>query len=249
MTQSDNFDNRPAFQLKGGMVTATILEVHANNLTLLQRQLAEKVAQVPHLFRGSPLVLGLDKLSNDDGPLDLAGLVAICREQGMLPFAVRASRSNDIIAAQALSLTLLPATMRSRELEVPAAQPAPAAAPAPAPVAAVSGRPGKLVTQPVRSGQQIYAEGCDLIVLAPVSAGAEIIADGHIHCYGMLRGRALAGAQGDTGARVFCQQMEAELVAVAGRYQTAEQLRQSPQWGKGVCISLSGDTLNITALN
>ena len=258
MTQSDNFDNRPSFQLKGGMVTATFLEVHANNLVLLQRQLAEKVAQVPQLFRGSPLVLGLDKLSNDDGVLDLASLVAICREQGMQPFAVRASRSADITAAQSLGLSLLPATTRTRDLpEVAAPQPAPApAAPAPAqspapaapaPVAAGS-RPGKVITQPVRSGQQIYAEGSDLIVLAPVSAGAEIIADGHIHCYGMLRGRALAGARGDTGARIFCQQLEAELVAVAGRYQTAEQLRQLPQWGRAVSIALTDETLNIVAL-
>lgn len=86
-------------------------------------------------------------------------------------------------------------------------------------------------------------------MLAPVSAGAEIIADGHIHCYGPLRGRALAGARGDTGARIFCQLLEAELVAVAGHYKTAEELRQRPQWAGSACISLNHEALDVAPLN
>ncbi|WP_259753596.1 septum site-determining protein MinC [Pseudomonas sp. GCEP-101] len=114
----------------------------------------------------------------------------------------------------------------------------------PAPVV----RPTKLVTSPVRGGVQIYAAGGDLIVLAPVSPGAELLADGNIHVYGPMRGRALAGVKGDTSARIFCQQLAAELVSIAGNYKVAEDLRRSPQWGQAVHVSLSGDVLNITRL-
>ncbi|MCO6061755.1 septum site-determining protein MinC, partial [Pseudomonas sp. MOB-449] len=99
-----------------------------------------------------------------------------------------------------------------------------------------------------RGGQQIYAEGGDLVVLSAVSPGAELIADGNIHVYGPLRGRVLAGAKGNTEARIFCQQLTAELLSIAGRYKVAEDLRRSPQWGKPVHVSLSGDVLNITRL-
>lgn len=109
-------------------------------------------------------------------------------------------------------------------------------------------RPTKLVTTPVRGGVQIYAAGGDLIVLAPVSPGAELLADGNIHVYGPMRGRALAGVKGDTSARIFCQQLAAELVSIAGNYKVAEDLRRSPQWGQAVHVSLSGDVLNITRL-
>ena len=84
--------------------------------------------------------------------------------------------------------------------------------------------------------------------MAPVSAGAELLADGNIHVYGPLRGRALAGVKGDTKARIFCQQMGAEMLSVAGQYKTAEELRRDPLWGQSVQISLSGDVLNITRL-
>jgi len=104
------------------------------------------------------------------------------------------------------------------------------------------------VTTPIRGGQQVYAQGGDLIVLAPVSPGAELLADGNIHVYGPLRGRALAGIKGDTSARIFCQQLTAEMVSIAGQYKVAEDLRRDPLWAEAVQISLSGDVLNITRL-
>lgn len=83
-----------------------------------------------------------------------------------------------------------------------------------------------VIDQPVRSGQQIYAQGCDLIILTSVSPGAELLADGHIHVYGALRGRALAGVTGDQQARIFCQTLEAELVSIAGNYWVNEDLKE-----------------------
>jgi septum site-determining protein MinC len=105
-----------------------------------------------------------------------------------------------------------------------------------------------VVTTPVRGGQQIYAPGGDLLVLAPVSAGAELLADGNIHVYAPMRGRALAGIKGNSQARIFCRMLAAELISIAGRYKVAEDLRRDPNWGEAVHIHLAGDVLNITRL-
>ena len=107
----------------------------------------------------------------------------------------------------------------------PPPPPARAAAPAPTPVIQAAPYAGPVVVrQPVRSGQVIYAQNNDLVVLAPVNAGAQVVADGHVHIYAKLRGRAVAGAKGLAGARIFCQKFEAELVAVADAYMSAEEI-------------------------
>jgi septum site-determining protein MinC len=107
----------------------------------------------------------------------------------------------------------------------PPPPPARAAAPAPTPVIQAAPYAGPVVVrQPVRSGQVIYAQNNDLVVLAPVNAGAQVVADGHVHIYAKLRGRAVAGAKGLVGARIFCQKFEAELVAVADAYMSADEI-------------------------
>jgi len=126
-----------------------------------------------------------------------------------------------------------------------AAQPARRAAPA-APIAVQPQRASaRLITEPVRSGTQIYARGTDLVVTAPVSAGAELVADGNIHVYGVLRGRALAGASGDAAARIFCTKLEAELISIAGRYLVSEQIPAGTQ-NSPVQVALVDDQLTIT---
>lgn len=112
---------------------------------------------------------------------------------------------------------------------------------------ATASRPTRVISQPVRGGQQVYAEG-DLVLLAPVSAGAEVMADGHIHCYAPLRGRALAGVQGDVNARIFCRELNAELVAIAGHYRIADDLKADPLWGKAVQVALLDGQVRLVAL-
>ncbi|EIU1332968.1 septum site-determining protein MinC [Pseudomonas aeruginosa] len=263
MSQADLLDQDPVFQLKGSMLAVTILELAHNDLARLERQLADKVAQAPNFFRDTPLVMALDKLPEGEGRLDLPALLEVCRRHGLRTLAIRAGREEDIAAAQALDLPVLPPSgARERPLDIkdsaprkPAEEPSPSAGearPEPAkaeekPAEPVS-RPTKVVKTPVRGGMQIYAAGGDLIVLAAVSPGAELLADGNIHVYGPMRGRALAGVKGDATARIFCQQLAAELVSIAGNYKVAKDLRRSPQWGKAVHVSLSGDVLNITRL-
>ncbi|UTW07245.1 septum site-determining protein MinC [Pseudomonas benzenivorans] len=241
MSQADLLDQDPVFQLKGSMLAITVLELAHNDLERLDQQLTEKVAQAPQFFSNTPLVLALDKLPEGEGNLDLAALMALCRRHGLRTLAVRASREDDIAAADALDLPVLPPSgARERLLE-----PAPKAPEKPAEPEL---KPSKIITSPVRGGQQVYAQGGDLIVLAPVSAGAELLADGNIHVYAPMRGRALAGIKGNSQARIFCQQMGAEMLSIAGHYKVAEDLRRDPLWGDAVHVSLSGDVLNITRL-
>lgn len=242
MSQADLLDQDPVFQLKGSMLAITVLELARSDLQRFEQQLQAKVAQAPGFFQNTPLILALDKLPAGEGALDLTALLALCRQHGLCPLAIRAQRAEDLEAARLLGMPVLPPSgARERPLD-----PAPAviATAPPEPLA----RPARIITQAVRGGQQIYAQGCDLVVLAAVSAGAELLADGHIHVYGPLRGRALAGIKGDRSTRIFCQLMGAEMLSIAGHYKTAEDLRREPLWGQAVQASLTGDLLNITRL-
>ncbi|MFJ2548346.1 septum site-determining protein MinC [Pseudomonas sp. NPDC087612] len=249
MSQTQTPDQDPVFQLKGSMLAITVLELARNNLEGLDRQLAAKVAQAPNFFSNTPLVLALDKLPAGEGAVDLPGLMRVCRHHGLRTLAIRASRIEDIAAAIAIDLPVLPpsgARERPLEPEPEVKKPEPAPAPVAPPEPAI--RPTKIITTPVRGGQQIYAQGGDLVVVSSVSPGAELLADGNIHVYGAMRGRALAGIKGNTRARIFCQQLTAEMVSIAGQYKVSEDLRRDPLWGAGVQVSLSGDVLNITRL-
>jgi septum site-determining protein MinC len=241
MSQADLLEQDPVFQLKGSMLAITVMELAHNNLVRLDLQLSAKVAQAPAFFSNTPLILALDKLPEGEGELDLAELMAICRQHGLRTLAIRANREADIKAAEALDLPVLPPSgARERPIELAPAKPVKPAEP--------EFKPTKIITSPVRGGQQVYAQGGDLIVLAAVSAGAELLADGNIHVYAPMRGRALAGIKGNLKARIFCQQMGAELLSIAGQYKVAEDLRRDPLWGEAVHVSLSGDVLNITRL-
>ncbi|MCY1505214.1 Septum site-determining protein MinC [compost metagenome] len=163
--------------------------------------------------------------------------------------AIRSDRETHIALANSQDLAVLPPSGAREKLIEPAES---AAArrqaekpkePEEPPV-----KPTRVITSPVRGGMQVYAEGGDLVVLAPVSAGAELLADGNIHVYGPMRGRALAGVKGNLKARIFCQQMGAEMLSIAGKYKVAEDLRRDPAWGDAVHVSLSGDVLKITRL-
>ena len=243
MSQADPLDQSPVFQLKGSMLAITVLELAQNDLERLDRQLAVKVEQAPDFFNNTPLVLALDKLPADSD-LDLPALIALCRKHGQRTLALRAGDPQIIEAAGVLDLPVLPPSgAKERKLDLASKAPAEPAKPA-EPLY----RPTRVVTTPIRGGQQVYAKDGDLIVLAAVSPGAELLADGNIHVYGPLRGRALAGIKGDTNARIFCQQLAAEMVSIAGRYKVAEDLRRDPLWTEAVQLKLSGDVLNITRL-
>jgi septum site-determining protein MinC len=199
----------PALELKGRMATLTRLRLLNPDLVAVRAQLEDLARRMPDAVRGMPVVL-----EADFGVPDPGALLETVRAVGMQPLAVADGPLAE--GLRALGLAVLP-----EGKPVGAASAATVAAKA----APTTRRPARIVDAPVRSGQQVYAEGTDLVVTSAVSAGAEIIADGCVHAYGPLRGRVIAGAKGDETARVFCRRFEAELVAVAGVYAVAEQMQ------------------------
>jgi septum site-determining protein MinC len=208
-----------ANRLQGGLFTLVVVKVNDPFDPALDRDVAEQVALSPGFFTDAPVIIDLKDSLGCTSVADFTSLRQLLRRHGLIAIGVQNASALQKRAARAVDLAMLGGSNGTRNAPERAA-PAPAT-PAPTPAATPAGR---LVTQPVRSGMQIYAQGGDLVVLAPVSPGAELIADGHIHVYGALRGRAIAGATGDITARIFTQRLEAELVAVAGRYMVNEAI-------------------------
>lgn len=229
----------PILQLKGSLFTLTVLQLIENNLSSLFEQLEVMVKQAPKFFQNAPIVIDLQKIKNSNDSVDFFTMAETLRGHGLIPVGVRGGNAQQHSQALSAGLALLPETRQDPEPTAsthtqPHKQP---------PVKQSS----KVITQQVRSGQQIYANGGDLIVLAPVSPGAELLADGHIHVYGPLRGRALAGVNGNSQARIFCQSLEAELVSIAGHYWVKEDLKKSTE-RKSVSIYLMNEHLHIELL-
>ena len=234
-----------AFRLKGGLFPLTLLEIAHYNCAEFEQQLQSKAAEAPVFFQQTPVVLSFEEFNGD--------LVAICKANGLLPVALRNSNPELQAQAKLLDLAIMPVgrVKAAAEEQAPAVETkAPAAEPSAAETEQTtefSHSPSRIVTTPIRSGQQVYAPGGDLIIMASVSAGAEVLADGNIHIYGALRGRALAGVRGDTSARIFCQSLEAELVSIAGNFKVDEDLRNN-HWKAAVQASLDEQSLCITPL-
>lgn len=192
--------------------------------------LVSAAKQMPQALKGMAVVI------DSDIETDLPSLLAALRSVGIQPLGVSEGPLAAMARAQGLAVL-------SRDNGKAAATAR--AEPAPVPAAA-AGRAARVISEPVRSGQQIYAEDSDLIVLNTVSPGAEVIADGCIHVYGKLSGRAIAGARGDITARVFCRKLEAELIAIAGIYTVSEQIKDGPR-GQPAQAYLDGGRLKIEA--
>lgn len=244
------------FQLKGSAVTVVVLAIVRYEPQSLLAELKEKIIQAPQFFNNSPVLINLDRLENPESLKKPAELLALCRELDLQPLGFTGVPEVLLAAVNKTGLAILP-TPSERALKIPKAEAQKPAEPVIERVVEtvvetvieerLVQRQSKVVTRPVRSGQQIYAEGADLIVLAQVSEGAEVLADGHIHIYGTLRGRALAGVKGDESARIFCQQMEAELVSVAGNFVLQDSLPKE-LLKKPVQVSLKGEKVIIEPL-
>lgn len=211
-----------AFQVRGRFLTVLALRIDTDSTDdPFYAQLDDQLRKTPQFFSGAPVVLDLANVpgfGNDPGRL--RDLVENLRGRDLRVFGVQNAAGFDAAALQALGLVPV---STGRDAPLPrAAAPVPAAtAPAPAPVE------NKVIHSPVRSGQRIVVEHGDLTVIGSVASGAELIAAGNIHVYGPLRGRAIAGCHGDERAHIFCQSLNAELVAIAGLYQTSEMLEDA----------------------
>lgn len=224
-----------AFQIRRRSFTAVVLRLAAGSDQAFFRSLDEKLGQAPNFFREAPVVLDLEEVAAVNQGIDLIRFARQLRTRKLTPVGVQNGNAALNAAASGAGLAILDAG------EEPPAELAqrPAAASTPA-----HGRGTVMITEPVRSGQQVFADSGDIIVTASVGSGAELIADGNIHVYGTLRGRALAGVNGDASARIFCHSLEAELIAIAGLYRVSDDIDQT-MWRQQIQAFLDKDNLRI----
>jgi len=238
IASADADSDRPAITIRGAAFTMAVAHLASADLAAVDRALAAKVAQAAELFRNAPIVI--DLLPLDGVAVDIAAAAGVLRGHGLIPIAVRHADPAQAAAAQAAGLGVLRGGRSIGDAAATVPPPAPAAAPP---------RAGRIVTQPVRSGQRVIAADGDLVVLAPVNTGAEVLAAGNVHVYGPLRGRAMAGLLGDTTARIFTLALHAELVAIAGVYRNIEDDLPADVRGLPAHVVLEGDRLTIAPLS
>lgn len=222
-------------EFKGGTLAVTTALLREAEPAKLADALHVMLGGMPDFFAGEALILDFSALTPVPERLDWTGLLSLLRRYQTQPVAVRHLPETLATSARQAGLAVLGAD-DVRPAATPRAEPVPEAA---APAAAASTRPTTLfVDRPLRSGQQVYARDGDLVLLGGVSHGAEVIADGSIHCYGPMRGRVLAGARGDTSARVVAANFGPELISIAGVYRTFERGIPEPVAGKPALVRL-----------
>jgi septum site-determining protein MinC len=230
------------FQFKTSFSPCTILHVTRYDLDELAKQINIAVNRAPNFFLGSPVIIDLDAIKNVSN-IDFSRLKQILLMSNLVPVGVRGGNDEQHQMAATAGIPLI---------TVGQGKPAPAIQPEQQPLKDVvvlqERLPTKIITTPIRSGMSVYAKDSDLIIVAPVSAGAELLADGNIHVYGPLRGRALAGVQGNTQARIFCRTLEAELVAIAGYYLVKEDMNKLLTSESTVQIYLDNEKVKIEML-
>lgn len=252
----------PALELKGGLYTLTAIRIYSTDTALLTKQLEDKIKQAPKFFYCAPVLIDLSQFKNElpEQPEFLLRSILDCiKYSNLIPVGLipmQGAPESLIQAARKLGIALI---SDSRTLPTPTPKETTPEIQEEieeiiedpnyeAHQALSSVTPTRTIIQVVRSGQQIYAPSGDLLVLNSVSHGAELLADGHIHVYGPLRGRALAGISGNEEAHIFCQSLEAELVSIAGRYKISEDLKDDPLWKKPVRVFLEKGKLQIAKL-
>ncbi len=212
--------------LKGSSFTLSVLHLSDNDIEKTVHFLKEKVEKAPTFFASAPVVINISKV---DGDIDFKALKGGIADAGMIPVGVTGCKDKRVqTSASEASFAIMSASK------------SPSQAPA-------KMTPTKIIRSPIRSGQQVYAKDCDLVVLNHVSEGAEVIADGSIHIHGTLRGRAIAGASGNQDAVIICNKLNAELMSIAGHYWLTEQFSEE-FWQQKVMFSLNDDSLKFDLL-
>ena len=226
------------FELKSANLPLVSLLLKSADLDALAGELQASFGDIPDFFDHDPLLIDLAPLAGQGAP-DFGALVQLLRRYRVQPVAVKGGSEAQMAAARAAGLataedaaparTPAPAAPRESKDEPAATLPPPAIAPE-----------AMVVDKPLRSGQQVYARGRDLVLLAMVNPGAEVIADGHIHVYAPLRGKAIAGARGNGQARIFALALDPELVSIAGVYRTSEVPLPRELQGRPAQVRLAG---------
>lgn len=244
---------RKPIEIKISTVVAVAVSLNESALSALEQALKDMTGGAPDFFDDEFAILDIESIQAEK--LDWTAIITLFKAHGLHVVAVRNAADEDhaAIRAHGLSIDVVSKARpdvpkEASPVEVKAAPVEAAPAPAPTPAAAPSYIPAMVIDTPVRAGQRVYARGCDLIITASVNNGAEVIADGSIHIYAPLRGRALAGARGNTEARIFAATMEAELVSIAGIYRTFDNGFPEFKANQPVQIKLVGDSIEMTSM-
>ncbi len=241
------------FRLRGANFNLLVMRLLDHRVEAVVPALGDQFRRAPGFLRFAPIVVGLDDIQARPNEVDFAGLVQGLRAIEIVPIGTVGGTPEMRVAAQGAGLPPLRMSGgREEEVAMPAASAAPAPVapappPAPDPVPQGVAQPTMIIDQPVRAGQRVWAQGCDLIIVGTVNRGAEVIADGNIHVYGRLLGRAIAGGQDNAEARVFAQHFDPELVSIAGYYAVREGLGEAPI-GKAVMARLVGEHMRFDPL-
>jgi septum site-determining protein MinC len=242
------------FRLRGANFNLLVLRLLDHRLEAVVPALGDQFRRAPGFLRFAPIVIGLDDVQASASEVDFAGLVHGLRAIEIVPVGTTGGTTEMRNAAMGAGLPPL-RMVGGKESDIPSAEP-PAAVPsapvspplAPDPQPVGLARSSMVVDQPVRAGQRIWAQGTDLIVIGTVNRGAEVIADGNIHVYGRLLGRAIAGGQAETEARVFATHFDPELVSIAGYYAVRDGLGTAAI-GKPVMARLVGEQMRFDPLS
>jgi len=229
------------FELKSANLSLVSVVLKTADLDALTQAMQSRFGDAPDLFDNEPVAIDLSHLSDLAEPLDFAALIELLRSYKMLPIAAKSGTPAQMEAALASGLSEAQPPVVPRNVPVLLEAVTPPEPPPPP-------RSTLVVDKPLRSGQRVYARGADLVVLGVVSHGAEVIADGHIHVYAPLRGRALAGAMGDTNARIFATCMEPQLLSIAGIYRTTDTELAAEVLGKPAQVRLDAERLVVLPL-
>ncbi len=241
-------------EIKISTVVAVSAILRSSDPVVIEQALQHMTGGVADFFDDEFAVIDVAAIAEDGAAIDWPGLVALLKKYHLNVVAVRGALPGMEAAIRALGLSIDEGASKPREPAAPAAAPvaaaapAPSAAPAPQQLQFAEPVPTMIIDTPVRAGQRIYARGSDLVVTAVVNNGAEIIADGSIHVYAALYGRALAGASGNASSRIFALSMEPELVSIAGVYRTFDEGFPQELARQPAQIRLDGDRLDILAV-
>ena len=242
---------RKPIEIKIATVVAVAVLLHDSDITVLDAALKAMTAGTPDFFDDEFAIVDVESISQQK--LDWAGLITLFKSHGLTVVAVRNANEDDFAAIRMHGLSIDVVSKARPEVNntvepTVVTPPAIKAAPTNAPSMPAKNVAAMVIDTPVRAGQRIYARGADLIITAAVNNGAEVIADGSIHIYAPLRGRALAGASGNTEARIYALTMEAELVSIAGIYRTFENGFPKLPAQHPVQIKLIGDSIEVSSM-
>lgn len=238
---------KSVLEFKSSSFSVPVLVISCSELKQIEHQLDEKILQAPDFFKNSPILVDIQACQNLEHTIDIKALINCLHLKKLIPIGLSGGSKEQ--HSVALGLFIPNHSIRninpientsSKKISTTSSEDSAVEATPPATLK------NMLITQPIRSGQRVYAKG-DLTVLSHVSAGAEVMAEGNIHVYGALRGRALAGVQGNIDSRIFCSDLQAELVSIAGHYKVSEELEKTKQ-GQPTQIYLKEQALLIKNL-